>query len=113
MPNKEVHKQFVKLIKKETGQTGESQWRDRNRRVRFGLLSILMVICFFSFLAYGFFFALEKSYSFNIVTTSLFDLVENSQNVGAKTGKKDKKNLEISRFRGFLVEISGIEPLTS
>ena len=42
-----------------------------------------------------------------------FDLVENSQNLGVKTGKKDKKNLEISRFRGFLVEISGIEPLTS
>ena len=30
-----------------------------------------------------------------------FDLVENSQNFGVKTGKKDKKNLEISRFRGF------------
>ena len=42
-----------------------------------------------------------------------FDLVENSQNLSVKTSKKDKKNLEISRFRGFLVEISGIEPLTS
>ena len=42
-----------------------------------------------------------------------FDLVENSQILGVKTGKNNKKNLEISRFRGFLVEISGIEPLTS
>ena len=42
-----------------------------------------------------------------------FDLVENSQILGVKTGKKEKKNLEILRFRGFLVEISGIEPLTS
>ena len=42
-----------------------------------------------------------------------FDPVENSQILGVKTGKKDKKNLEILRFRGFLVEISGIEPLTS
>ena len=40
-------------------------------------------------------------------------LVENSQILGVKTSKKDKKNLEILRFRGFLVEISGIEPLTS
>ena len=42
-----------------------------------------------------------------------FDLVENSQILGVKTGKNNKKNLEILRFRGFLVEISGIEPLTS
>ena len=42
-----------------------------------------------------------------------FDLVENGQILGVKTGKNNKKNLEISRFRGFLVEISGIEPLTS
>ena len=42
-----------------------------------------------------------------------FDLVENSQFLGVKTSKNNKKNLEISRFRGFLVEISGIEPLTS
>ena len=42
-----------------------------------------------------------------------FDLVENTQILGVKTGKNNKKNLEISRFRGFLVEISGIEPLTS
>ena len=42
-----------------------------------------------------------------------FDLVEYSQILGVKTGKNDKKNLEIVRFRGFLVEISGIEPLTS
>ena len=42
-----------------------------------------------------------------------FELVENSQILGVKTGKSNKKNLEISRFRGFLVEISGIEPLTS
>ena len=42
-----------------------------------------------------------------------FGLVENSQILSVKTGKNDKKNLEISRFRGFLVEISGIEPLTS
>ena len=42
-----------------------------------------------------------------------FALVENGQNLGVKTGKNNKKNLEISRFRGFLVEISGIEPLTS
>ena len=42
-----------------------------------------------------------------------FDLVENSQILGVKTIKNDKKNLEILRFRGFLVEISGIEPLTS
>ena len=42
-----------------------------------------------------------------------FDLVENSQILGVKTGKNGKKSLEIIRFRGFLVEISGIEPLTS
>lgn len=42
-----------------------------------------------------------------------FDLVENSQILGVKTIKNDKKNLEILRFQGFLVEISGIEPLTS
>ncbi len=42
-----------------------------------------------------------------------FDLVGFSQIMGVKIGKNDKKNLEISRFRGFLVEISGIEPLTS
>ena len=42
-----------------------------------------------------------------------FDLVGFSQIMGVKTGKNDKKNLKIKRLQGFLVEISGIEPLTS
>ncbi|MBR4291814.1 MAG: hypothetical protein IKT52_14445 [Oscillospiraceae bacterium] len=42
-----------------------------------------------------------------------FNLVENSQNLGVKTSKKDKKSAEKPWFFGALVEISGIEPLTS
>ena len=42
-----------------------------------------------------------------------FDLVENSQFLGVEIVKKDKKNTEKPWFFGVLVEISGIEPLTS
>ena len=40
-------------------------------------------------------------------------LVENSQFLGVEIVKKDKKNTEKPWFFGVLVEISGIEPLTS